>query len=380
METKVATSDNLSDTSKALAAIPMIESKELDLFDSDKIKGALIVAEIFSKIDILPTAYKSKPSNVLMAMIRSKIMGMELFSFMEKTYPIGNKLGFEGKILIAKINTSGVIKGRLKFVFSGDPLKNETRAIICSAILKDTGETVSAECSWVLANINEWTKNPKWNTLTDQMLVYRSAKFLSDRYFPELTMGMNTNDELEDAEFTVIKSDSSLEKGEKTGNILFGSKPSTMKTQTTEPTELDPSMEVKITPQQTPVASPVKSTLPKEQSVNKVQEEVKEPDNTKVEDLPLPFEPDQPKSESKPALTPESKPVQSPALSRDDMIASIKTKLGPNLSKAEEFWISKGWGLKAGQNINDLADAKLSLVLGNWNHFFTALSKFINQK
>lgn len=57
-----------------------------------------------------------------------------------------------------------------------------------------------------------YTKNgSKWQTMPRQMLMYRAASFWTSVYAPELSMGMRTIEEVQDAEYVEIKDDDNLD-------------------------------------------------------------------------------------------------------------------------------------------------------------------------
>ena len=165
------------------------------------------VAKNLSGSDIIPRHYQGKTANVFIALVRAKSIGIEPFWFMEQTYVYKGKLGVQGKLIIALINKSGILKDRLGFEYLGSTM--ETRKCRCYGTLQN-GKEISFEVSYAMAKLNGWT-NPKgesqepskWILLTDLMLAYRSAKFLGDTHCPEIVGGLVTIDEVEDSNVDV---------------------------------------------------------------------------------------------------------------------------------------------------------------------------------
>ena len=76
---------------------------------------------------------------------------------------------------------------------SGDAMK-------CRAYTKmsATGTDVEMTVSMAMAKKELWTKNPKWSSMPELMLRYRSAMFLIRTYAPEVLYGMSEVDEVHD--------------------------------------------------------------------------------------------------------------------------------------------------------------------------------------
>ena len=71
------------------------------------------------------------------------------------------------------------------------------RTCTASATLADTGEVVETIVSMEMATAEGWTKNSKYKTMPDQMLIYRAATFLVRTYCPQVLLGLRTDVEVE---------------------------------------------------------------------------------------------------------------------------------------------------------------------------------------
>lgn len=173
------------------------------------------VAQQIAESDIIPAHYQKKPSNCFIALVRAEKIGIDPFWFMEQTYVVKGKLGTQGKLIIALMNTSKKFKGSIVFKHSGE---GEGRKCVASGVLKENGLTVEMECSYKLAELNGWTEPvpkyewdngkkiqvgttpSKWVSLMDLMLSYRSASFLGNVYCPEALGGMTIIEETDNFE------------------------------------------------------------------------------------------------------------------------------------------------------------------------------------
>jgi hypothetical protein len=72
-------------------------------------------------------------------------------------------------------------------------------AVTASAALADSGEVVSVAVSMAMAKADGWTKNAKYTTMPEHMLRWRSAAMLIRLYVPEVMLGIQSAEEVEDA-------------------------------------------------------------------------------------------------------------------------------------------------------------------------------------
>jgi hypothetical protein len=92
-------------------------------------------------------------------------------------------------------NKSGVFKGPIHFEEKGS---GDGLAVTAYAIVRETGERVEFTASMAMAKAEGWTKNPKYKTMGGYMLRLRSATLLIRTTCPEVLLGMQTAEEVED--------------------------------------------------------------------------------------------------------------------------------------------------------------------------------------
>lgn len=126
--------------------------------------------------------------------------GMDPFSAAQHTFVLSGKLGYEGKLIAALINASGKTVGNLKPIYEGPKGKPERRVRIVARI---KGETEDRD---VEGSVAEWaTQNAKWKEIPDQMLMYRGAREWARRHMPEVMLGIQSDDEVEDQALPVAR-------------------------------------------------------------------------------------------------------------------------------------------------------------------------------
>lgn len=167
------------------------------LFDRSKFEQAWSVATMFASSDLIPAHFRNKAANCFIACQLAYRFDMDPFMVMQNTYVVHGKPGFEGKFVIALVNSSGLFKDPLDFVFSGTSEKDDW-AVTVTGIRTTTGKKCEMVFRYRTAVMEEWTKNPKWRSMPEQMMMYRGATFFARVFCPEALMGMRTTDELED--------------------------------------------------------------------------------------------------------------------------------------------------------------------------------------
>lgn len=161
-------------------------------------------------------------ANCLIALNMSNRMGADPLMIMQNLYLIEGRPAWSSTFIIAGINSCGRF-GTLNFEFTElgnrdinyqeatgygrnkqffDKVANvDEFSCVAWAIDKATGERVeSSPITLELAIREGWyfKKGSKWQTMPQQMAMYRAAAFFGRVYAPEVTMGIYTKDEVED--------------------------------------------------------------------------------------------------------------------------------------------------------------------------------------
>lgn len=153
-----------------------------------------------SESSIIPQQFQKNMPNCMIALEMASRLNTGALEIMQNLYVVHGRPSFSSSYLIAKINTSKILKGRLRFEFVGEP---GTDGYGCYAVgtCRETGEDLKGTLiTMKMAKDEGWsTKNgSKWKTMPDQMLQYRAAAFWSRVNAPDATLGMHTTDEVED--------------------------------------------------------------------------------------------------------------------------------------------------------------------------------------
>ena len=100
---------------------------------------------------------------------------------------------------MAMINACGKF-GNVKHIYTGEK-GTDSRGCYVTAVRLSDGEIVNGtEITLAMAKAEGWTSNSKWRNMPEQMLGYRAASFFARMYCPEALMGLQTYEEVIDAE------------------------------------------------------------------------------------------------------------------------------------------------------------------------------------
>lgn len=164
-----------------------------NVFAVSNYQEATNIAKSLSLSNMLPQTYSGNIGNCLIALDIANRMGMSPLMVAQNLYIVKGKPGWSGSFLIATINISGKFKSSLKFKFDG--AKDN---LSCYAYATDfDGETLrGATITMEMVKREGW--GAKWQTMPEQMMMYRAAAFFSRVYCPEVALGLQTVEELED--------------------------------------------------------------------------------------------------------------------------------------------------------------------------------------
>lgn len=151
--------------------------------------GAFKLAEMMATGKLVPAHLQRSPGDCLMVIEQAMRWGMSPFAVAQCTSVIQGKLMFEGKLVAAALQSSGILDGRLDYEFKGE---GDARKIIVRGKLKG-GETKEIE----LALKDARTNNQMWTKQPEQQLVYAGTRVWGRRWAPEVMLGVYAPEEME---------------------------------------------------------------------------------------------------------------------------------------------------------------------------------------
>ena len=180
----------------AVAVIPNGDTERFNLMQRE--------AKIFAYSPLIPEHLRkggetTAIANCYIALKLAKTMGEDPLVVLQNIHIVSGKAGFSAQYMIARANSSGVFKGRIDWRI--DRSNSANLSVTAFAVLKDTGQEVSVTCDMAMAQAEQWTKNPKYKSMPEVMLRYRSATFLVRFYAPDVMLGYQTAEEVTDISY-----------------------------------------------------------------------------------------------------------------------------------------------------------------------------------
>lgn len=177
------------------------DSSNSYLMDTARFEHSYRIAKLMASASLLPDHLwmnKQKEAlpesqivgNCFLIVNQSLRWGFDPFAVAPETYSIGGKLGFQGKLIAAVVNSRAGLRGRLDYEFIGD---GEKRGVIVSGTFANDSEPHTVTV--LLAAVR--TQNDMWKRDPDQKLCYTGAIKWARRWCPEVVLGVATDDDLE---------------------------------------------------------------------------------------------------------------------------------------------------------------------------------------
>ncbi len=181
------------------AAVAMPDDTMPGFGSKHSLELALKAANILSKSSLVPKEYQGNLPNCVIALNMAARMNADPLMVMQNLYIVYGRPGWSSQFLISTFNTSGRYSA-LRYQWVGEEGK-DNYGCRAWAIEKTTGEKLEGSTVTIgIAKKEGWyDKNgSKWQTMPQQMLMYRAASWFIRAYAPELAMGMHTAEELQD--------------------------------------------------------------------------------------------------------------------------------------------------------------------------------------
>jgi len=173
------------------------DSQFANLLDTAKFEHLWRISTAFSRSDLVPDQFRGKPENCFIGVQMAIRLGVDPFMFLQSCYVVHGRPGIEAKLAIALANSSGVFIGPIRYKLEGD---GKQRKCTAYATVRETNETIEMTVDWAMVQAEGWAdkKGSKWLTIPEVMFRYRSAMLLIRTHCPEVIMGMQSKEELED--------------------------------------------------------------------------------------------------------------------------------------------------------------------------------------
>ena len=156
-------------------------------------------ANMLAKSTMVPVQYQNRAENCFIALDMASRMGVSFMVVMQNLYIIQGKPSWSGQAIASLLRSSPQF-AKVSVHYVGTP-NTDTWGAYITAIRNSTGETLKgATVSIAISKKEGWFQKSgsKWQTMPEIMLAYRAYAWFGRVHAPELMMGMQSSEELED--------------------------------------------------------------------------------------------------------------------------------------------------------------------------------------
>ena len=173
-------------------------------------------AKFLSNSTIVPVQYQRKPENCYIAIDMANRMGVPVMMVMQNLYIVQGKPSWSGTAIKSMLENSGKFED-LETVYVGQPNTDNWGAFVTAKLKKNGKVLKGATVTIKTAKDEGWynKSGSKWKTMPELMLTYRANAWFARQFAPELLMGLQSVEEVEDViRPTINKVANPYEKGD----------------------------------------------------------------------------------------------------------------------------------------------------------------------
>ncbi len=187
-------------TNAAPAVRPAEQATAIGFYNGPSYALLRDIAKDFASSDIVPQRFQGKAANCMIAVNMAVRMQADPLMVMQNLYIVHGTPGWSAQFLISCFNQCGRFDP-IQYEFSGQEGTDEWG---CRAFAMSRSSGARVEGSKITIGIAKkegwYGKNgSKWQTMPEQMLRYRAASWMIRTCAPEIGMGFQTREEIEDA-------------------------------------------------------------------------------------------------------------------------------------------------------------------------------------
>lgn len=180
------------------ASVPVATTTTRSYFSSlEAFTTGQRMCQMLAASSLVPRDFQNNLPNVMIALEIANRTGSSPLAVMQNLYIVQGRPSWSSQFVIAALNSCGKFSP-LRFAVQGD---GDNRSCYAWALESGTGERLEGPpVSIEMAKREGWygKSGSKWQTMPELMLRYRSAAFFGRLYAPEILMGMQANDEIDD--------------------------------------------------------------------------------------------------------------------------------------------------------------------------------------
>lgn len=166
-----------------------------DMFENNVLEQA----KFLSNSTIVPVQYQRKPENCYIAIDMANRMGVPVMMVMQNLYIVQGKPSWSGAAIKSMLDNSGKFED-VETVYVGQPNTDNWGAFVTAKLKKNGKVLKGATVTIKTAKDEGWYNKTgsKWKTMPELMLTYRANAWFARQFAPELLMGLQSVEEVED--------------------------------------------------------------------------------------------------------------------------------------------------------------------------------------
>lgn len=156
-------------------------------------------AKLLASSTLVPKQYQGNIPNCVIALNMASRIGADPLLVMQNLYVVHGNPGWSAQFTIACFNQCGRFSS-MRYIFTGKEGQDDW-SCQAWAIEKETGEKILGPVISIAMSKKEgWYQKSgsKWQTIPQLMLMYRAGAWLARTHAPEISMGLQTAEELHD--------------------------------------------------------------------------------------------------------------------------------------------------------------------------------------
>ena len=156
-------------------------------------------SNFLSNSTLVPPNYQRKPENCFIAIDMANRMNVPVMMVMQNLYVVQGKPSWSGTAVASMLRNCGQFED-VELVYVGTENTDNWGAYV-TAKSKKTGKTLKGATVTIgIAKAEGWYNKTgsKWKTMPELMLCYRAYAWFGRQHAPEIMMGLQTNDEIND--------------------------------------------------------------------------------------------------------------------------------------------------------------------------------------
>lgn len=182
--------------------------------DNASFEHAQRVSKMLASSSLIPKDYQNNIQNTMIALEMANRIGASPLMVMQNLYIVQGRPSWSSSFIIASINSCGKFSP-MRYDMEGEGTDDMTCA--AWAYDKETKDKLyGPKITMAMAQAEGWLgkSGSKWKTMPSLMIRYRAAAFFGRLYAPEIMMGMQTMEEIQDvyAPADVVKVDRETER------------------------------------------------------------------------------------------------------------------------------------------------------------------------